>query len=52
METSCGEAGSRDLVACVFEGDGRMLCYVIESVVHSVTIGQMYIFNYGPQWWG
>ena len=36
METSCGDAGSRGLLACVFEGDGHMLCYGIKSVVHSI----------------
>ena len=38
METSCGDAGSRGLLACVLEGDGRMLCYGIKSVVRSVKL--------------
>ena len=39
METLCGDAGSRGLVVCVLEGDGRMLCYGIKgSVVHSVKL--------------
>ena len=38
METSCGNAGSRGLCAGVLEGDGRMLCYGIKSVVQSVKL--------------
>ena len=31
METLCGDAGSRGRLACVFEGDGRMLSYGIKK---------------------
>ena len=35
METSCGDARSRGLLACVLEADGRVLC---KSVVQSVKL--------------
>ena len=36
METSCGDARSRGLLACVLEADGLVLCNGIKSVVQSV----------------
>ena len=38
METSCGDARSRGLLACVLEADGRVLCNGIKSVVQSVRL--------------
>ena len=38
VETLCGDAGSRCLLACVLEGEGCMLCFGIKRIVHSVKL--------------
>ena len=38
METSCGDARSRGLLACVLEVDGRVLRDGIKNVVQSVKL--------------